>query len=214
MRYISFSLWGDNPIYNIGAITNAELKSEIYPNWQMVIFYDSSVPNATIERLKDLDVLCVDMTKSNLYGMFWRFLSVNLSCATYCIFRDCDSRISKREAMAVQEWIDSDKTLHVMRDNIHHEIPYGNEKLGILGGMWGIMAQRFPLNDMVRKYPQNENKEYGIDQKFLKDVYGLLENDRCTHDEFFEQNPFPIPRENERYVGQRIDENDNPIDEF
>jgi hypothetical protein len=33
MKYISFSLWGDKPIYNVGAIKNAELWKNIYPDW-------------------------------------------------------------------------------------------------------------------------------------------------------------------------------------
>ncbi len=32
-KVISFSLWGDNPKYTIGAIKNAELSKTIYPDW-------------------------------------------------------------------------------------------------------------------------------------------------------------------------------------
>jgi len=32
-KIISFSLWGDNPVYTQGAIRNAELAKEIYPDW-------------------------------------------------------------------------------------------------------------------------------------------------------------------------------------
>jgi hypothetical protein len=42
-------------------------------------------------------------------------------------------------------------------------------------------------------------------------VYSLFENDRCTHDDFFENKPFPIKRENGRFIGERIDENENPV---
>jgi len=35
-KVVSFSLWGDNPIYNIGAIRNAELAKEIYPRIGLV----------------------------------------------------------------------------------------------------------------------------------------------------------------------------------
>ena len=51
MNYLSFSLWGDNPMYNIGAIKNAELWKNIYPEWEMVVFYDNTVPTETIEKL-------------------------------------------------------------------------------------------------------------------------------------------------------------------
>jgi len=32
-KIISFSLWGDKPMYTIGAIKNAKLAEEIYPGW-------------------------------------------------------------------------------------------------------------------------------------------------------------------------------------
>jgi hypothetical protein len=57
MNYISFSLWGDNPIYNIGSIRNSELIKFTYPNWKMVLYYDNSVPKETIEKLIENDEL-------------------------------------------------------------------------------------------------------------------------------------------------------------
>ena len=44
MNYLSFSLWGNNPMYNVGTIRNAELWKEVYPDWQMVVYYDNTVP--------------------------------------------------------------------------------------------------------------------------------------------------------------------------
>ncbi len=35
MKYVSYSLWGDNPIYGVGAIKNMHQVKEIYPDWQM-----------------------------------------------------------------------------------------------------------------------------------------------------------------------------------
>ena len=63
MKYLSFSLWGDKPIYNIGAIKNAELWKTIYPEWKMVVYYDSTVPKETIDELEKLDVLTFDITE-------------------------------------------------------------------------------------------------------------------------------------------------------
>ena len=56
MKYLSFSLWGNLPIYNVGAIRNAELWKTIYPKWEMVVFYDKTVPLDTIIKLKELGV--------------------------------------------------------------------------------------------------------------------------------------------------------------
>jgi len=33
-KVISFSLWGDNPTYNIGAIKNAKLALDYYPDFE------------------------------------------------------------------------------------------------------------------------------------------------------------------------------------
>lgn len=211
MKYLSFSLWGDKPIYNIGAIRNAELWKNIYSDWKMVVFYDSSVPVETINSLKELSVECIDMTDKNIYGMFWRFFAVDLPNSEYCIFRDSDSRISVREKMAVDEWLESGKTLHVMRDHPYHMIPCGNDRLGILGGMWGIKSKKIPLTKMIQNYPNKSKIFYGEDQTFLRTIYSLFEKDRFTHDEFFEKIPFPIKRENGRFIGERIDELENPL---
>lgn len=211
MKYLSFSLWGDKPIYNVGAIKNAELWKEIYPEWQMVVYYDNTVPLQTIDKLKELGVLTIDFTDKNLYGMFWRFYAVDLPDSEYSIFRDCDSRITIRERMAVDEWIKSNKSLHVMRDHPAHRIPYGNDGLGILGGMWGIKSKVIPITDMIEKFRKDKNLSYGSDQTFLKTVYWVFQNDRTTHDEFFEKKPFPISREYGRFIGDRIDENNNPV---
>jgi hypothetical protein len=211
MRYLSFSLWGDQPIYNVGIIKNAELWKTIYPDWQMVVFYDNTVPKETIEELNSMGVICQDMTDKGIYGMFWRFFAVELPNSEYSIFRDADSRLSTREKLAVDEWIESGKTLHVMRDHPYHMIPCGNDRLGILGGMWGIKSKKIPLIKLIQNYPNKGRIFYGEDQTFLKNIYSLFENDRFTHDDFFEKKPFPMKRENGRFVGERIDENENPV---
>jgi hypothetical protein len=211
MKYLSFSLWGDKPIYNVGIIRNAELWKTIYSDWQMVVYYDNTVPKETIDKLNDLGVLTIDVTKKKLYGMFWRFFVIDLPDSEYCVFRDADSRITIREKMAVDEWINSGKSLHVMRDHPAHGIPFGSDRLGILGGMWGIRKGFISITNMINDFVKNKNLSYGSDQTFLKSIYSLFENDKITHDEFFEKKPFPIKREPGRFIGDRIDEFDRPV---
>ena len=215
MKYLSFSLWGDQPIYNVGAIKNAELWKEIYSDWQMIVYYDNSVPTETIDKLKSMDVKLVDMSNKNIYGMFWRFFANDLPNSEYSIFRDCDSRLTLREKLAVDEWIASKKTLHVMRDHPYHRIPCGNFELGLLGGMWGIKGKKIKINQLVSIYPNKSLIKYGEDQTFLRVIYNLFKNDKFTHDEFFEKKPFPIPRENQRFIGERINIDETPLtDDF
>jgi protein O-GlcNAc transferase len=62
MKYLSFSLWGNNPIYNVGAIKNAELSKVLYYDWKMVVYHDNTVPNETLSKLKDLDITLINVT--------------------------------------------------------------------------------------------------------------------------------------------------------
>jgi hypothetical protein len=210
MRYISYSLWGDNELYNIGIVKNAEQVPEIYPGWQIIVYHDNSVPTETLNILENLNVKLVNVD-GHTHGMFWRFFASDLVDCEYAIFRDGDSRLSTREKMAVDEWIESGKTIHVMRDHPAHQIPYGNNGLGILGGMWGIKGNTIPMKDSIEKFSKNKTMGYGIDQTFLKTIYNVFENDRCTHDDFFERKPFPIKRENGRFIGERMNVNDEPL---
>lgn len=211
MKYLSFSLWGDKPIYNVGAIRNAELCKIIYPDWQMVLYYDKSVPVDTIKKLSELNVKLIDMSSSKLYGMFWRFLAADLPDSEYAIFRDCDSRITEREKLAVNDWIRSTKTLHVMRDHPYHRVPYGGRGLGILGGMWGIKSKVVNITEMIQNFSLSNQHKYGNDQSFLVNIYGMFSNDKVTHDDFFEKQPFPVKRKPGEFVGGRIDEFDKPV---
>jgi len=212
MNYISFSLWGDTPIYNIGAIRNAELYKDIYPNWKMVVYYDSSVPEETIIKLKELDVLTIKIEDFD-YGCFWRFFAADIPDCEYVIFRDTDSRINEREKEAVDEWIKNKKSLHVMRDHPYHRVPAGNDQLGILAGMWGIKGNVVPITDMIKKFVVGKHNAYGIDQTFLKTIYFIFQDDRETHDEFFEKKPFPSKRKTFRFIGERINPDETPTTE-
>ena len=211
MKYISFSLWGDKPIYNVGAIRNSELIKFIYPNWRMILYYDNSVPKETIEKLIENDVECIDVSDLNIYGMFWRFFACDIEDSEYVCFRDCDSRISFREYFAVKEWVESGKTLHVMRDHPAHGVPYGNDEMGILGGMWGIKSKKVSMKDLIMDYTMGKTLTYGSDQAFLKSIYRQFANDKCTHDEFYEKKQFPIKRENGRFIGERINIDEKPL---
>jgi hypothetical protein len=211
MNYLSFSLWGDNPLYNIGSIRNSELINTIYPNWRMVVYYNNTVPKNTIDQLFENNVLLFDMSYSDMYGMFWRFLAADIDDSDYVCFRDCDSRISIREKLAVDEWINSNKSLHVMRDHPAHQIPYGNHTMGILGGMWGVNSKKINITKMINEYSKHNQHVYGQDQNFLAQVYNFFGNDKITHDEFFEGIPFPIQRQNGRFIGERININEQPL---
>jgi protein O-GlcNAc transferase len=209
MKLISFSLWGNNPKYTVGAIRNAELAKSIYPGWRCRYYVANDVPLPIILTLQQYDnVDIVEMNESgNWKGMFWRFMPASESDVEIMISRDTDSRLNDREKAAVNEWINSDKGFHIMRDHPHHGYP-------VLGGMWGVKNGMFPnMKDLIDGFSQEDS--YGTDYKFFDNLVfpKLDEENAMVHDEFFEGQPFPTEREGFNFVGQVFDENEQTVPE-
>lgn len=213
IKYLSFSLWGEQLKYTVGAIRNAELAGEIYPDWRMQVYHDHTVPAEILAELRDKQVQLIDMSSSSIYAPFWRFLAADNNDCDYAIFRDTDSRLTVRECKAVNEWIRQGSVLHIMRDHPYHQVPFGADGMAILAGMWGIKGGWYPMQRSIEKFIENKENDYGIDQSFLQVVYHQFKQSQTVHDEFFEKKPFPERRIGYQFIGERIDEHDRPIGE-
>ena len=210
MKLITFSLWGQNPKYLIGAIRNAELAERIYPDW-ICRFYVStqSVPGPIINKLGRFSNVQIYPKHEwgDWKGMFWRFEPASEENVEVMISRDTDSRLNLRERAAVDAWLDSKKNFHIMRDHPYHRFP-------VLGGMWGAKKGACPqMKTLIQDFEATD--EYGTDYKFFAEkVLPTLDQDQIlTHDEFFGGSPFPLPREGSEFVGEVFDENDNNVPE-
>lgn len=205
-KIISFSLWGDNPTYTIGAIRNAELAKEIYPDWMCRYYVGKSTPSKTIQKLIEFDNTEVFIMNEpgNWTGMFWRFYAASDQNVDIMISRDTDSRLGKREKAAVDEWLASDKDFHIMRDHPYHATQ-------ILGGMWGVRNKLLlGMTTAIKEYTKGDF--WQVDQNFLKErVYPVIINNSITHDEFFDKKPFPTKRIPREFVGQAYDQHDNQL---
>ena len=74
MRVLSFSLYGDNPKYTIGAIKNSEVREQFYPDWQMRVYNNDSVPNYVLEQLEANNVVLINTkVDQNVCNAMWRF---------------------------------------------------------------------------------------------------------------------------------------------
>lgn len=51
----------------------------------------------------------------------WRFLTLDDPLVDLTIFRDLDSTLNEREKAAVEEWLHSNYTMHLMRDHTGHK---------------------------------------------------------------------------------------------
>jgi hypothetical protein len=212
-KVIAFSLYGDNPKYCVGAIKNVLLQPKIYPEWICRIYYNHTVPEHYINELKKLNVELIDMSNTNLneFGMFWRFLVYDDKDIERFIVRDTDSRLNMREKEAVDEWINSKLSLHIMRDHPQHGVL-------ILGGTWGLKNDyKFNMKEKIDEYLKGKKIFiYGDDQRFLIKLHKMYMDSMICHDDFFDYpNNFPFPKQREKleFVGQVFDENDNTVNE-
>ena len=234
-KVVSFCLWGDNPKYTIGAIRNAELAKEYYPDWECRFYLANTVPKDILDQLNRFDnVKLVFMEKDSSWdGMFWRFYPITDPDVEVMISRDTDCRITDREARAVNEWLESGKTLHVMRDHPMHTEP-------IMGGMWGCRCKEmfdkiieniydpYPnmpkpktLQDVIdawisvekgktergewRSIPLEVYHNHGIDQRFAKAIiYRLSWNDAHINDAFPMYNCWSGRHDGERVAEKEV----------
>lgn len=241
-KIIAFALWGGNPKFSVGAIRNAEIAKELFPDW-ICKFYINGIQQNTINTLKSFDnvELVINGSKWQKYGrragdaqpensMFWKFYPYFNEDVSVFLARDVDSRILKREQIAVNEWLDSDKQFHIMRDHPGH-----CTGTPILGAMWGMKKTiGFDLKKLIDDY-KKEAKWPMIDQWFLmKIIYPLVkDNSMIHHDEscsngcqvpksdplFWTDGPKSehkmfIKRDGLKFIGDSWDENEKPNSEY
>lgn len=209
-KIISYSLWGSNPTYTIGAIKNAENARVMYPGWICRYYIADDVPTDIVEQLKSFDnTEIVMMGGGDWTSTFWRFTPASEDDVEIMISRDTDSRLTLREVEAVDAWIASDKGFHIMRDHPFHGYQIMAGMLGIKKNVIkdiSVMMTNFIASLQEKSYYQN-------DQDFLRlKIWPIVSNDYICHDEFFEKKQFPSPRQPRQFVGQPFDQFDNELD--
>ena len=199
-------------MYTLGALRNADIAATLFPDWKCFFYCFDSVPQTIISELESRQncvIKRVDGQGDNR-GMFHRFYPAEQDGIERMICRDTDSRLSHREVLAVQEWINEGTDFHVMRDHPYHNTP-------ILGGMWGVVGGKLKgIVEAAKAFSPTSDK--GQDQQFLTNwVWSKISNGYLTvttHDPIFVRKPFPdgAKRGEENggvwFVGQVFDEND------
>ena len=221
VKVITFSLWGDKLIYNIGAIKNVELATKYYPDFECWFYIHSpSVPEKTIielQKYNNVKIILKNGDLNNSKPMMWRFEAIDDPNVELMMSRDTDTRILLREKLAVDEWLQSGKIFHIMRDHPYHSHP-------IQGGMFG--TKKNPNIPSICKLIDNF-RQYGIriyDQDFLKDlIYPIIKNDSLIHASFNILNEekmhignfvksFPISYDSDyHFVGEYVNEDESRV---
>lgn len=210
-KIISFSLWGSQKIYNYGMVENVIIAKELYPEWKCYIYLGKDVIPEVKEYLeKQENVIIIDRSNypKKLSNMVWRFEPAFLGNKdNIVIIRDSDSRLNMREKLAVDEWLNSNKDFHIMRDHLNH-------KQEILGGMWGCRNGIVnEYKDLFIKHQNNLSNKYLYDMDFLRRrIYKNIVNNSFVHTDIykFEKHAKNFPKcEYKGFIGEIIE--DTPI---
>ena len=111
--------------------------------------------------------------------------------------------------IAVEAWIDSGVSVHILRDHVNHCIPMN-------GGMWGAVKGALPqMEEEITKWSSRD--EYMADLHFLeKRIWPAVKENQISHDSyccdrFPNTKPYPTRRSKlYQHVGQVFDSSDNP----
>jgi len=213
-KVISFSLYGNDPIYTIGCIRNAEIKNQIMSDWEMWVYHDNTVNNEILDKLNMLGVNLITPDLNNTFGRLWRFLPSSDPNVDYFISRDTDSRLSMRDVVSTEEWINSGKNFHIVREH-----PVGHH-WWMNAGMWGCKKNSIKdIKELIFNYEKTSTNtdDKFFDQYFLeKIIYPLTINNSLIHAEFCDLEGISVDIKRDRllddfaFIGESIDEFDNP----
>jgi hypothetical protein len=125
-----------------------------------------------------------------MFPMLWRFFPTLDPQVDVFLSRDLDSIVNPREREAEEEWLQSGKSLHVMRDHPQHDVP-------MLGGLWGAQTtgarkvwgevwKNIWTNIIADPLSKSDRGKKGPDQTLLaRHVWGKVPGGVIQHDSFF-----------------------------
>lgn len=205
----------------MGMIENARLLNQRFPEALVQIYVANDVPSDILEQLKEISTVRLVSVehKPDARNMFDRFQSIDEPDCSIMFVRDADSRPHARDIACIEDFLESDKGLHIIRDHYWHSTP-------LLGGLWGIRKSALSekMATMIGRWLEGKTDfPKQIDQMFLADtIYPLLKTNAMVHDRFayYETGsaltPFRVEIKDRLFCGQvhRYDSSGNEYTEF
>lgn len=207
---VSFCVYGTKLKYIVGAVHNVVLAAQWYPGWICRFYIQRKTQLIKVLTDMGAEVFVtddIDFSFGQIHPVTWRFFAMADEVVDRAIFRDVDSRITEREALAVQEWISSGKQFHRMKEKDHINDP------PIMSGMWGAKAERLRhIGKLLASYSdwQHPDKPFPGDFNFLENkVWPIVKEDCLFHgvsnDAYGKANPFPNHKPIDYgFVGSRV----------
>ncbi|WP_169764514.1 tetratricopeptide repeat protein [Campylobacter mucosalis] len=180
---ISFSLFGDKSYYCETAVINAQILKDVYPEGWICRFYvDESVPQETLKRLEEnhAQIVFADENMKKIPKTLWRFFAADDADVCRVVFRDADSIISDREAWCINEWVQSNKLFHIIRDGASYtEL--------IMAGAWGMVAGVINMRELIGEYFASAKLDGRFDDQFFlrHKIWAYAKQNLLSHDRIF-----------------------------
>lgn len=177
MNLFLFSVWGTNKNYLAGIEENIKLQKKLFPEWNCRFLVSTEIEDTYLNIIEDNS--CELIIKENL-NYINRFEGLFFGKYDYIVSRDIDARLLYRDVHFINQWIQNDKSFHIVRDHPCH-MKY------ILAGMFGMkysFMEKFKTQYDL--YAQNYCNGYGPDEDFLcNHIWPLIINEHIAHDEYF-----------------------------
>lgn len=207
---VSFSLFGSEPKYYIGAEKNIIEINNFLPNWEVRIYYhENMILDGKVEYLSNLGATLINVKdivlgnkESIHYPFFWRFLSFFEN--TPSIVRDLDSRFSDREIQYINQWMSGERDYFIIRDH-----PW---QAPVPSGLFGIKKFIPEFKDHFINFVNNEDLRWGADQEILRIYMEQINEENVFYCGYNDRTNY-IPRDDKNFfIGMQMDETDNPTD--
>jgi len=197
LKIISFCLYGSDDMYCIGSIENIKLAKIYYPDWICRIYVDNTVPSGILDKLKEgADIVYEEEYKSLVnIKKCRRFLPLLDEKVYIWISRNVHSRLTKRESIAVNDWVNSNKSCHIIRDSYNHTAT-------ILPGLFGINNTLFKQRyKNIPNIYNCTNDLYVMDKILLNDnLWPIIRDDHIYHDYWSYTHPQNLEKINNQSV--------------
>ena len=216
----SFCIYGNNIKYLRGLEENLKIINEKLPEFYSYIYFSNDVQELYYEiysKYKNVKIHKIDKNGPEL--MLYRILTLDIDDKVDVSFsRDIDSRINDRDIWTINEFLNSNKYFHIIRDHYYH-------KNTIMGGSFGMKRKEFFSISKELESWKESNKitkyDYGTDEQFLRErVYDMIKNDVLIHSNIVgylheKISPIEPPLKNEYdFIGNVVDYDEQNLEYF
>lgn len=187
----SFCIYGTNMKYYKGLEENLKIIKNIIDtnilntkNIKVLIGYTETTLKQFINIYESYNFVSMILNDSNFNDMprISRLINIDyIANESYFFSRDADSRITNRDIWCIKQYLESNKSFHMVRDHYYH-------KKRIMAGMFGFKKINLEsiknelLEWKIKKNIINISSDYGLDEDFLEEViYEKYKNDCIIH---------------------------------